>query len=424
MEHTNAKAVEETTCCIVGGGPAGAVLALLLARQGVPVVLLESHLDFDRDFRGDTLHPAIMELLDQIGLAEQVLELRHTKMHNIVMDTPAGGVGLEFSCVKTKFPYITVIAQSRFLEFITGQASQYPTFRLIMGAQVDEIIEEKGVVKGVRYRGQDGKHEIRAVLTVGADGRFSILRKLANFVLIKTSPPIDILWFRISRREDDPMNSLEGRIGTKKMAILINRFEYWQIGYVIPKGSYQHLRQLGLGHLRQSLEKLVPEIANRFDELTDWKLIAMLSIESGRIRRWYKPGLLLIGDAAHVMSPAGGVGINYAIQDAVVTANVLGPKLRAGLPISVHDLAQVQRQRGLAVRFIQAIQALMHYAVFAGIMRRSDAQSPPTPPFFVRWLLKLPIVCYLLARLIGFGLWPPRITVDNINNKLPPNEDM
>src|SRR5258706_2599657 len=212
------------------------------------------------------------------------------------------------------------------------------------------------------------------------------------------------------------MNSLEGRIGPKQMAILINRFEYWQMGYIIPKSSYQQLRQAGLEHLRQTLAKLVPETANRFEELTDWKQIAVLSIESSRTRRWHKPGLLLIGDAAHVMSPAGGVGINYAIQDAVVTANLLGPKLKAGLTISDHDLAQVQRQRGLPVRFIQAVQALMHYAVFAGIMRRGDTQSPPTPPFFVRWLLRLPFVCCLLARLIGFGLWPPRITAESTTN--------
>jgi 2-polyprenyl-6-methoxyphenol hydroxylase-like FAD-dependent oxidoreductase len=212
------------------------------------------------------------------------------------------------------------------------------------------------------------------------------------------------------------MNSLEGRIGTKQMAILINLFEYWQMGYVIPKDSYQHLRQAGLEHLRQLLTELVPEVANRFEELTDWKQIAFLSVESSRVRRWYKPGLLLIGDAAHVMSPAGGVGINYAIQDAIVAANVLGQKLKAGLVIDEHDLAQVQRQRGLAVRFIQMIQALMHYAVFAGIMRRSDAKNPPTPPFFVRWLLKVPVVCYLLARLIGFGLRPPRIAAETTKN--------
>src|SRR5260221_9438867 len=271
MQQTTMKQIEQTTCCIVGGGPAGAVLALLLARQGVQVILLESHLDFDRDFRGDTIHPSVMELLDQIGLAERLLELRHTKMHNIMVDSPAGAIGLEFSCAKTKFPYITVLAQSRLLEFITKEAAQYPTFRLVMGAQVDELLEENGVVTGVCYRIQGKQHEIHAALTVGADGRFSILRKLGNFALIKTSTPIDILWFRISRQEADPMNSLEGRIGTKQMAILINRFEYWQMGYVIPKGSYQPLRQLGLEHLRQSLAKLVPEVDSRFDELTDWK---------------------------------------------------------------------------------------------------------------------------------------------------------
>src|SRR5919202_6539904 len=208
---------DATTCCVVGGGPAGAVLALLLARQGVSVVLLEAHMDFDRDFRGDTLHPSVMEILDELGLAERLLQLRHTKVTEAVIQTGASpltvNLGLGFARLRTQFPYITVMAQSRFLAFITAEARRYPTFRLIMGAQVDELIEEGGVVRGIRYQGQDGRRELRATLVVGADGRFSRLRKLAGFEPVRTSPPIDVLWFRLPRRANDTFSTLGARIG-------------------------------------------------------------------------------------------------------------------------------------------------------------------------------------------------------------------
>lgn len=407
--------VEHTACCIVGAGPGGAMLALLLARQDVPVVLLEEHLDFERDFRGDTLHPAAMENLREIGLAGRLLELRHTEVRKISVQTGKGmlqiNLGAGFAFWKTRFPYITVLAQSRFLSFITEEARRYPNFRLIMGARVDELLEEGGTVRGVRYKGRDGRSEIRAALTVGADGRFSRVRRLAGFEPQRTSPPIDVLWFRLSRREGDRIESLGARIGNGLFVLFIDRFDYWQMGIVIPKGGYRNLRSAGLQSLQDSLARAVPAIADRMGELKEWKQISVLSVESSRLKRWYRPGLLLIGDAAHVMSPVGGVGINYAIQDAVVASNLLGAKLKANAPIRERDLARVQRQRELPTIVIQTFQSIAQRVVMQRLKATDGggADTTFTPPALVRLLLRTPTVLALPARLIGFGLWPPHV---------------
>jgi 2-polyprenyl-6-methoxyphenol hydroxylase-like FAD-dependent oxidoreductase len=411
----SAETAEQTTCCIVGAGPGGAMLALLLARQGVDVILLEEHMDFERDFRGDTLHPAAMENLDEIGLAKRLLQLRHTRVKKIGVQTGSGTLQIDlsagFAFWRTKFPFITVIAQSRFLSFITEEAKRYPNFRLIMGARVDELLVEDGIVRGIRYSGRDGQREVRALLTVGADGRFSRVRKLAGLEPRKTSPPIDVLWFRLSRREDDRMESLGARIGNGFFVLFIDRFSYWQMGVVIPKGGYQKLRAAGLQPLQEALSKAVPALASRVGELMEWKQISVLAVESSRLKRWYEPGLLLIGDAAHVMSPVGGVGINYAIQDAVVASNLLAAKLRVGRTIEEHDLARVQRLRALPTIVIQTFQSLAQRVVIRSLksMGASGADDTFTPPAFVRLLLRMPVVLALPARLIGFGLWPPHV---------------
>ena len=402
--------VKRTTCCIVGGGPAGGVLALLLARRGVNVTLLEAHLDFDREFRGDTIHPSVMEIMDQLGLAERLLELRHTKVRSATVQTVAGPfTPLDFSHLKTKYPYITMMPQTSFLEFITGEAERYPNFRLSMGSRVRELVEEDGVVRGVRYEGEDRWREVRAVLTVGADGRGSRLRRLAGFEPVKTSPPMDVLWFKLPREKDDPEGAM-GRVGRGHIAILLDRYEYWQAGYVITKGTFPDLRQEGIGALRRSFAELVPEFADRVEHLEDWKQVSLLSVESSRCPRWYKPGLLLIGDAAHVMSPVGGVGINYAIQDAVVAANVLAEPLKESQAqlkeLDTRYLAAVQLRRELPTRFIQVVQTQIQRRVLASVLR---SEQPIAPPRWLRLLSRVPLVRSVPARIFGLGLWPVRV---------------
>ena len=404
--------VERTTCCVVGGGPAGAVLALLLARAGVGVMLLEAHPDFDREFRGDTLHPSVMEIMDQLGLADRLLELRHTKVRSLTFQTVAGPfTPVDFSRLNTKFPYITMMPQTSFLEFITGEAKRFPNFRLLVGARVRGLVEGDGVIRGVRYEGEEGWHEVRAVLTVGADGRGSRVRRLAGFEPVKTSPPMDVLWFKLPRKPGDPEGAM-GRFGRGHIAILLDRFEYWQAGYVIPKGTFPELRREGIGALRRSFAELVPEeFAGRVGHLEDWKQVSLLSVESSRLPRWYRPGLLLIGDAAHVMSPVGGVGINYAIQDAAVAANVLAEPLKRSqerlVDLNTKYLGAVQRRRELPTRLIQRLQTLVQRQLLAPALR---SRAPFAPPPFVRLLLNIPFVRTIPSLFVGFGPWPVRVT--------------
>jgi 2-polyprenyl-6-methoxyphenol hydroxylase-like FAD-dependent oxidoreductase len=393
----------ETTCCIVGAGPAGVVLAYLLARAGIRVTLLEMHEDFDRDFRGDTIHPSVLEIMDELGLAERLHKLRHTKIRQINLQVgDSEGVTIDLSFLKTKFPYIMLTPQVRFLEFLTEEAKSFPTFQLVMGAHVQELIREDGAVRGVRYREHDDDdwHEVRATLTVGADGRSSRVRRLSEMETIKTSPPMDVLWFRLPRAPGDP-EGLAGRIRNGHILVMLDRLEEWQIAFVILKGSYHQIREAGLEHLKQMIVETEPDLSDRIDHLKEWKQVAMLSVESSRLPTWYQPGLLLIGDAAHVMSPVGGVGINYAIQDAVVAANVLAQPLKSN-SLQTSDLARVQRKRELPTRFIQAFQAVVQKRILGNAL---DASKPFKLPFFLR----LPILRKIPARLLAFGIWPVHV---------------
>jgi 2-polyprenyl-6-methoxyphenol hydroxylase-like FAD-dependent oxidoreductase len=393
--------VQTTDCCIVGGGPAGVVLSLLLARQGISVMLLEAHKDFDRDFRGDTIHPSVMEIMEELELSDRLLQLPHTKIRRLSIQTPEDSVTLaDFSHLKTQYPYITMLPQVKFLEFITQEAQKYPSFHLVMGANVHELIIENGVVHGVRYRGGGGWHEVRAIPTVGADGRHSRLRNLGEFESIDTSPPMDVLWFRLPRQPEDPEGGM-GRFGQGQIIAMLDRGDEWQVAYVIPKGGYQKLRAAGLEELKKSIVEVVPEFQQRIANLHDWSQVAFLSVESSRVKHWYRPGLLLIGDAAHTMSPVGGVGINYAIQDAVVAANVLTKPLK-NRQVQLSDLAKVQHRRELPTRIIQAFQTFVQKRVFAPVLTSNRTFVPPA-------FLRLPILRDLPGRLIGLGVFPVHV---------------
>ena len=399
----------QTACCIVGAGAAGSMLGLLLARKGVPVVLLEKHHDFERQFRGDSLHPSVMEVLDEIGLADALLKLPHTEAKRFRFDTDKGDFTVaDFSHLHTKFPYITLLPQAEFLQFITGEAARYPNFRLIMGAHVRELIEEEGGVLGVRYEAADGRHEVRALLTVGAVGRSSRFRQMAGITPITTSPPMDVLWFRLPRESGDP-KGIGAHVSRGHILALLDRTDYWQAGYVIPKGTYQQLREAGLEMLRRSIANLMPEFAGRVGALTDWKQIAFLSVESSRVTCWYRPGLLLIGDAAHVMTPIGGVGINYAIQDAVVAANVLAGPLERGT-VDIGDLALIQCQREWPTRIIQAGQNVLQQQILAAGVFESN--KPFVPPLFVRLPVIRSAFPRLMGRVIGMGVVPVHVRED------------
>jgi len=396
-------ATHHTSCCIVGGGPGGAVLALLLARRGVPVVLLEAHKDFDREFRGDTLHPSVLEILDEIGLADRLHQFRHAKVFGPTIQTANGPFApFDLRRLKTRFPYIMLLPQPRFLEFITGEAAKYAHFRLEMGASVERLIEEGGVVRGVRYRAHDGWHDLRAHLTVGADGRFSRVRHLAGLEPIKTSPPMDVLWFRLPELPDGPDAStgLLGRLGGGSILVAFHRYDHWQVGYVFPKGRYQELRAAGMEAIHRLLVELEPGFARHAAHLTDWRQLSLLSVESSRCPRWWKPGLLLIGDAAHVMSPVGGVGINYAIQDAAAAANLLAEPLQAGR-VEPRHLAVVQSRREWPTRFIQGVQTFLQKQLITRALRSS--QAPRVPPL-VRLLFRIPILRNVPARVLAYGV--------------------
>jgi len=401
----------QTDCCIVGGGPAGAVLALLLARQGVAVTLLESHRDFDRDFRGDVLQPAVLDLLGQLGLAERLLAVALARTSSMPIRAGAETAAFhDVSRLRTPYPFLTVVPQVRFLELVVGEARHCPTFRLVTGARVEALVRDDdghadgdGHVRGVRYRANNAWHEVRAQVVVGADGRFSRLRGLARLEPVRTASPVDVLWFRLPRRDHDPAGGVF--VGDGGWLVLQNRGAEWQAGYSLAKGGYAGLRAEGIGALRHSVGLRAPWLAGRADALRDWGQTSLLSVESCRLRRWYQPGLLLIGDAAHTMAAVGAVGISVAIQDAAVAANVLGPRLRAGR-IGVTDLAAVQRRREVPVRIVQAFQRLVQ----GWLLSPPRGVVASRVPLGFRVLARIPLLRNLGARIFGLGVWPVRLS--------------
>jgi 2-polyprenyl-6-methoxyphenol hydroxylase-like FAD-dependent oxidoreductase len=384
------------------------MLTLLLARQGVTVTLLEQHHDFDRDFRGDTLHPSVLEILDQVGLADRVLALPHGEIRQPSVQAGNQQITLgDFSHLRTRYPYIAMVPQAEFLPLVAEDARRYPNCTVMMGTAVRELIERDGLIQGVRYTVDGRSHTLNADLTVGADGRFSVVRRLAGLPAVPFAQAIDVLWFRVLRGADSPPLAL-GRIGQGHIAVALPRADAWQVAWVLPKGGYQRVRAAGLEALRTEVAAVIPELRDVLpNALQDWQAVSLLSVEASRVRRWFRPGLLLIGDAAHVMSPVGGVGINYAIQDAVVAANVLAPRLRQKqrLPrrgIGTAPLVWVQLQREIPTRFIQTLQNLVQRRLLSSA---SQGQFLVLPG----WLLRTPVLRELPVRIVGFGLCPPHV---------------
>jgi len=405
-------------CCIAGCGPAGAMLGLLLARAGLEVVVLEKHADFLRDFRGDTIHPSTLEILDDLGLADRFLkELPHSEVSQLEVRLPSGAeIAIDFRGLGTRFAFIAFVPQWEFLQFVTSEARRYPGFTLVMQAEAHTLtldqenastgVNEFGRVTGLTYRTADGQlHEVLATLTIGADGRTSRVREAAGLRLHETSPPMDVLWFRVSRRPTDS-ESVGLRLLPGHFFALINRRDYWQVAYVIPKGAYEQVRAAGLDAFRRSFAEGVPELADRASEICDWEQVKVLTVRADRLVRWYRDGLLCIGDAAHAMSPVAGVGINVAIQDAVEAANLLWQPLRRG-DVQVRHLARVQRRRELPVRLTQAFQGFLQEQVVRPTLRADGRAAGP--PAVVQLALRLPLVRRLPARFIALGVRRPRV---------------
>ena len=392
-------------CCIAGGGPAGMMLGLLLARAGVEVAVLEKHADFLRDFRGDTIHPSTLEVMHELSLLERLLTLPHQKVRRI--NGQFGDLTLtvaDFSSLSTHCRFVAFMPQWDFLNFLAEEAARYSTFQLRRQADVTGLVEESGSVVGLRANTPDGPLEVRADLVVGADGRHSIVRAKAGLSIEEFGAPMDVLWFRLSRQPSDPGDPI-GRFDTGRIFIMLNRGDYWQCGFVIPKGSRDQLQGQGLPAFRDAVAQLAPFMADRVGELHDWEPIKLLTVQVDRLREWYRPGLLCIGDAAHAMSPVGGVGINLAIQDAVATANLLTAPLRAG-ELTIQDLQRVHQRREWPTRMTQRVQLAIQNRVIRRVLTDRDRFSPP---FAIRLLARFPFLRRIPARMIGLGFRPEHV---------------
>src|SRR5262245_50670780 len=343
------------TCCVAGGGPAGMMLGLLLARARVSVLVIEKHADFLRDFWGDTIHPSTLELMHELGLLEEFLALPHQEVPRLIAQFGELTVPIaDFTHLPTRCKFIALMPQWDFLDFLARQASRYPTFQLLMRTEATGRIEEMGRVTGVRAATPEGPLDVRADLVIAADGRSSVLRERAGFRVNDLGAPMDVFWFRLSRRPTDPEATM-GRFDVGRIFVLLNRGEYWQCGYVIPKGAADEVRHRGLEAFRASVAALVPFAADRVGEIHDWDDAKLLTVKVDRLRQWCRPGLLCIGDAAHAMSPVGGVGINLAIQDAVAAANRLWRPL-LDRDVTTEHLRRVQRRREWPTRVTQWLQ--------------------------------------------------------------------
>jgi 2-polyprenyl-6-methoxyphenol hydroxylase-like FAD-dependent oxidoreductase len=406
------------SCCIVGGGPAGMMLGFLLARSGVDVIVLEKHGDFLDDFRGDMIHPSTLEVMHELGLLDELLALPHQKLREFVGSMDAQRVPLvDFSGLPTRCRFIAYMPQWDFLEFIRVRAARYPTFDLRMSTDVTALITNDGRIVGVRGTGPAGPVVIHADVTICADGRRSRTREWAGLEIVKFGVPIDVLWLRISRRPEDGESLRYFAAG--QIFVTIDRGNYWQCALVIPKGSFDTVREKGLPVFRERIARLVPMFCDRVDEITTWNDIKLLTVSIDRLRKWFRPGLLCIGDAAHAMSPVTGVGINLAIHDAIATANILATPLKERM-LSTEHLAIVQARRELPMRLMQLFQIVLDRLVVKPVLASGEMRSLP-------WSLRLvrhsPGLRRILARVIGIGFRPEHMTTPassrNLVDKTP-----
>ncbi|MET0452654.1 MAG: FAD-dependent oxidoreductase [Mycobacterium sp.] len=397
-----------TTCLIAGGGPAGMMLGLLLARGGVEVTVMEKHADFLRDFRGDTVHASTLRLLDDLGLGVEFDRLVHRNIDTVGMQVQGVRVDIDLRHLPGPHQRIALVPQWDFLELLATAAEKEPTFRLMRSTEVLEPLWHGGAVAGVRYRGPDGVDaEMRADLTVACDGRGSTLRAAltaSNGLQLKSfGAPMDVWWFRLSRADDDPPG-LEGVLGAGHALIVIDRGDYYQCAFIIPKGSDADLRAQGIESLHRSIVTLVPYLADRVGELTSFDDVKLLDVQLNRLSRWFVDGLLMIGDAAHAMSPVGGVGINLAVADAVAAARVLAAPLRAG-QVDTRDLTRIQVRRWIPTALIQGIQRVIHGRVIAAAV---DGTGEAAPPRGLRLISRLPILPSVAGYLVAIGPLPER----------------
>jgi 2-polyprenyl-6-methoxyphenol hydroxylase-like FAD-dependent oxidoreductase len=395
----------QTRCVIVGGGPAGMMAGYLLARAGVPVAVLEKHADFNRDFRGDTIHPSTLELMYELGLLEEFLKQPHQEAQELraVVNGQAVPVA-DFTKLPARCKFIAFMPQWDFLNFLSSHAKRFPTFQLHMETEVVDLLMEGSRVIGVRANTPQGELELHANLVIGADGRHSTTQARAGLEQLHFGVPIDVLWMRISKKQEDPKQTF-GFFQHGRLLVLLDRDDYWQCGFVIAKGQFDEIKARGLKQFQNDIVSFAVFLRDRVTELDDWSKIKLLTVQVNRLRDWCCEGLLCIGDSAHAMSPAGGVGINLAIQDAVATANLLAEKLQRG-PVHVDDLRKVQVRREWATRLIQGMQIFIHRRVVTG---RSSNEKKASLPFVLRLLRWFPILRQLPARFIGLGPRPEHI---------------
>lgn len=397
------------TCCIAGGGPAGIMLGYLLARAGIEVLVLEKHPDFLRDFRGDTLHPSTLEVMHELGVLEDLLQRPHQQIPRARARIGGEEIQLgDMAYLRTRCRFVAMMPQWDFLDFLAVQGRRYRTFHLRMQTAVTGLMEEQGRIVGVRANTPAGAVEIRAELVVGADGRNSMVRALSGLVVEDVGAPMDVLWMRLSKRADDPDLMIYSE--RAKAFVLFERGEYWQCGLSIPKGAAKEIQSKGIEELRSAIVALAPAFHDRMKELRDWNDVKVLTVRVDRLRRWYRPGLLCIGDAAHAMSPVGGVGINLAIQDAVASANILAEPLSQGM-LTVRDLARIQRRREFPTRLTQRVQEVMRRQQ-AGSVDRPGSRGLPWP---MRLLEHTTIPRRVRTRFIGLGIRPEHVRTPDVS---------